>query len=130
MVIHWRLTFDEFILDIIKVFYSVSILSRESVIFTISPQGHTRLDVSTGMLGTVTRLFAEEIAAMLVNSTTPPSITLISLDLLVSAHYFKLDADFKADIGTTKIKYSNSGYILDGIIGARTIIDLNERLYL
>lgn len=67
---------------------------------------------------------------MLVNSTTPPSITLISLDLLVSAHYFKPDADFKADIGTTKIKYSNSGYILDGIIGARTIIDLNERLYL
>lgn len=130
MVIHWRLTFDEFILDIIKVFYSVSILSRESVIFTISPQGHTRLDVSTGKLGTVTRLFAEEMAAMLVNSTTPPSITLISLDLLVSAHYFKPDADFKADIGTTKIKYSNSGYILDGIIGARTIIDLNERLYL
>ena len=41
-----------------------------------------------------------------------------SLDLLAGARYFKLDLDFDADVGASKIKYSDSEDVLDGIIGA------------
>ena len=44
------------------------------------------------------------------------------LDLLAGARYFKLDLDFDADVGARKIKYSDSGDVLDGIIGAQVII--------
>ena len=54
----------------------------------------------------------------------------VSLDLLAGARYFKLDVDFDADVGTGKIKYSDSGDALDGIIGAQAIIGLGERWYL
>ena len=53
-----------------------------------------------------------------------------SLDLLAGARYFKLDVDFDADVGAGKIKYSDSGDALDGIIGAQVLIDLSERWYL
>ena len=53
-----------------------------------------------------------------------------SLDLLTGARYFKLDIDFDADVGTSKSKYSDSGDVLDGIVGAQAIIDLSEKWYL
>ena len=52
-----------------------------------------------------------------------------SLDLLAGARYFKLDVDFDADVGAGKIKYSDSGDALDGIIGTQAIIGLGERWY-
>ena len=52
-----------------------------------------------------------------------------SLDLLAGARYFKLDVDFDANVGTGKVKYSDSGDALDGIIGAQVLIDLSERWY-
>ena len=53
-----------------------------------------------------------------------------SLDLLAGARYFKLDSDFDADIGGSKVKYSDSGDALDGIVGAQMVIGLSERWYL
>jgi hypothetical protein len=53
-----------------------------------------------------------------------------SLDLMAGARYFKLDLDFDADVGASKIKYSDSEDTLDGIIGAQVIIDLSDRWYL
>ena len=53
-----------------------------------------------------------------------------SIDLLVGARYFKLDLDFDADVGASKIKYSDSEDALDGIIGAQAKIALSERWYL
>jgi len=52
------------------------------------------------------------------------------LDLLAGARYFNLDVDFDADIGSRKIKYSDSGDVLDGIIGGQAIMALGERWYL
>jgi hypothetical protein len=53
-----------------------------------------------------------------------------SIDLLVGARYFKLDLDFDADVGASKVKYSDSEDALDGIIGAQAKIALTERWYL
>jgi len=53
-----------------------------------------------------------------------------SLDLMAGARYFKLDLDVDADVGASKIKYSDSEDVLDGIIGVQVIIDLSERWYL
>jgi hypothetical protein len=55
---------------------------------------------------------------------------MVSLDLMVGARYFNMDLDFDADVGASTIKYSDSEDVLDGIIGAQAIIDLNERWYL
>jgi len=52
-----------------------------------------------------------------------------SLDLLAGARYFKLDVDFDANVGTGKVKYSDSGDVLDGIIGAQVLTGLSERWY-
>jgi len=52
-----------------------------------------------------------------------------SLDLLAGARYFKLDVDFDADVGAGKVKYSDSGDALDGIIGAQVLTGLSERWY-
>jgi opacity protein-like surface antigen len=53
-----------------------------------------------------------------------------SIDLLVGARYFKLDLDFDADVGASKVKYSDSEDALDGIIGAQAKIALSDRWYL
>jgi len=53
-----------------------------------------------------------------------------SLDLLAGARYFHMDVDFDADVGPGKIKYSDSGDALDGIIGGQALISLNDRWYL
>ncbi len=53
-----------------------------------------------------------------------------SLDLLVGARYFYLDVDLDADVGAGKIKDSDSGDVLDGIIGAQVLIDLSDSWYL
>ena len=53
-----------------------------------------------------------------------------NLDLLAGSRYFKLDVDFDVDVGTSKIKYSDSGDVLDGIVGAQAIINLSEKWYL
>ena len=53
-----------------------------------------------------------------------------SLDLLAGARYFNLDVDFDADVGTSKIKYSDSGDALDAIIGVQALISLTDRWYL
>ena len=55
---------------------------------------------------------------------------LASLDLLAGARYFKLDLDFDADVGASKVKYSDSEDALDGIIGAQAKIALSDRWYL
>ena len=54
----------------------------------------------------------------------------LNLDILAGARYFKLDLDFSSDIGGSKVKYSDTEDVLDGIIGAQAIIDLSERWYL
>jgi len=53
-----------------------------------------------------------------------------SLDLLAGARYFKLDVDLDIDVGGSKIKDSDSEDVVDGIIGAKAIIDLSDRWYL
>lgn len=53
-----------------------------------------------------------------------------SLDLLAGARYFNMDVDFDADLGAGKIKYSDSGDALDGIIGGQVLISLTDRWYL
>jgi hypothetical protein len=56
--------------------------------------------------------------------------TMLRLDLMAGARYFKMDVDFSVNVGAEKIKYSDSEYVLDGIVGAQAIIDLNEKWYL
>ena len=53
-----------------------------------------------------------------------------SLDLMAGARYFKLDLDLDADVGGSKIKSSDSGDVLDGIIGTQVLFNLNDRWYL
>lgn len=53
-----------------------------------------------------------------------------SLDLLAGARYINLDVDFDADFGAGRIKYSDSGDALDGIIGGQALISLTDRWYL
>jgi opacity protein-like surface antigen len=53
-----------------------------------------------------------------------------SLDLLAGARYFKLDLDLETDIEGSKTKGSDSGDFLDGIIGAKVLIDLSDKWYL
>ena len=53
-----------------------------------------------------------------------------SLDLLVGARYFYLDVDLDVDVGASKSKYSDSEDVLDGIIGAKVFLELNEKWYL
>ena len=49
---------------------------------------------------------------------------------MVGARYFKVDLDLETDVEGTKTKISDSGDVLDGIIGANVIIDLNDSWYL
>ena len=43
---------------------------------------------------------------------------------------FNMDLDFDANVGASKIKYSDSDDVLDGIIGAQVLFDLSEKWYL
>lgn len=52
-----------------------------------------------------------------------------SIDLLAGECCFKLVVDFDAVVGGGKIKYSDSGDVLDGIIGAQVLTSLSERWY-
>ena len=54
----------------------------------------------------------------------------LDLDLLVGGRYFKMDLDVTVESEGSKSKYSDTEYVLDGIIGAQAIIDLSERWYL
>jgi opacity protein-like surface antigen len=53
-----------------------------------------------------------------------------SLDLLVGARYFRVDVDLDVDVGASKTKASDSGDVLDGIIGAQVLLNLSENWYL
>lgn len=53
-----------------------------------------------------------------------------SLDLLVGARYFRVDVDLAVDVGASKTKASDSGDVLDGIIGAQVLFDVSEKWYL
>jgi hypothetical protein len=53
-----------------------------------------------------------------------------NIDLLAGGRYFKMDVDLDVDNGTSKIKSSDSGDVLDGIVGAQAIIELSEKWYL
>lgn len=81
----------------------------------------TKLDIDVKLKGFVSTF---GIAYRVKESDT------VSLDLLAGARYFKLDVDFDVDVGGKKIKSSDSGDVLDGIVGAQAIIDLSERWYL
>jgi len=52
-----------------------------------------------------------------------------SLDLLAGERYFKLDFDLDVEVGGSKTKYSDSEDVLDGIIGAQVLYDLNDSWY-
>ena len=41
-----------------------------------------------------------------------------------------LDVDLDVDVGASKSKYSDSEDVLDGIIGAKVFLELNEKWYL
>lgn len=53
-----------------------------------------------------------------------------SLELLGGARYLWLEADLEFDLGATKLKYSDSGHIWDGIVGMRGKVELADKWYL
>ena len=53
-----------------------------------------------------------------------------SLDLLVGGRYFRLDVDLDADVGGSKSSGSDSGDVLDAIIGSQVTLNLSDRWYL
>ena len=53
-----------------------------------------------------------------------------SVDLLVGARYFRVDVDLDVDVGASKTKASDSGDVLDGIIGAQVLLNLSDKWYL
>jgi hypothetical protein len=53
----------------------------------------------------------------------------LNLDLLAGARYLLLDVDLDADVGGSKIKYSDSEDVLDGIIGFQAEVDFKELWY-
>ena len=53
-----------------------------------------------------------------------------SVDLLVGARYFRVDVDLDVDVGASKTKSSDSGDVLDGIIGAQVLLNLSDKWYL
>ena len=81
----------------------------------------TKLDVDVKMKGYVSTL---GVAYRVIDDDGT------SLDLMAGARYFKLDLDLDADVGGSKIKSSDSGDVLDGIIGTQMLFNLNDRWYL
>ena len=53
----------------------------------------------------------------------------VTLDLLGGGRYFQLDLDLDAEIGGSESKSSDSYYVLDGIVGAQVLYNLNEKWY-
>lgn len=53
-----------------------------------------------------------------------------TLQLLAGARYLDIDVDLKFDIGGSREKYSDSGSVLDGIIGTRVKTCLTNKWYL
>ena len=51
------------------------------------------------------------------------------LDLLAGARYIYLDVDFHANVDAEKIKYADSDYALDGIVGFQGLVQFNDRWY-
>ena len=81
----------------------------------------TKLDVDVKLKGFVSTL---GVAYRIIDDDRT------SLDLIAGARYFKLDLDLDADVGGSKIKSSDSGDVLDGIIGTEVLFNLNDRWYL
>ena len=81
----------------------------------------TKLDVDVKMKGYVSTL---GVAYRVIDADGT------SLDLMAGARYFKLDLDLDADVGGSEIKSSDSGDVLDGIIGTQVLFNLNDRWYL
>ena len=81
----------------------------------------TKLDVDVKMKGYVSTL---GVAYRVIDDDGT------SLDLMAGARYFKLDLDLDADVGGSMIKSSDSGDVLDGIIGTQVLFNLNDRWYL
>jgi hypothetical protein len=53
-----------------------------------------------------------------------------TLQLLAGARYLYIEIDLNFDIGGSREKYSDSGSVWDGIIGARVKTDLTDKWYL
>ncbi len=53
----------------------------------------------------------------------------LNLDILAGARYLHLDVDLDADVGGSKVKYSDSEDVLDGIIGFQAAVPFRERWY-
>jgi hypothetical protein len=53
----------------------------------------------------------------------------LNLDLLAGARYLRLDVDLDADVGGSKVKYSDSEDVLDGIIGFQAAVPFSKRWY-
>lgn len=53
-----------------------------------------------------------------------------TLNLLAGARYLDIEVDLKVDIGGIREKYSDSGSVWDGIIGARVKTSLTDKWYL
>ena len=81
----------------------------------------TKLDVDVKLKGFVSTL---GVAYRIIDDDVT------SLNLMAGARYFKLDLDLDADVGGSKIKSSDSGDVLDGIIGTEVLFNLNDRWYL
>lgn len=54
----------------------------------------------------------------------------MTLQLLAGARYLAIEIDLDVDVGGIKEKYSDSGSVWDGIIGARVKTDLTDKWYL
>ena len=80
-----------------------------------------KVDVDVKLEGFVSTLFA----AYRVQESDMSSV-----DLLVGARYFRVDVDLDVDVGASKTKASDSGDVLDGIIGAQVLLNLSDKWYL
>ena len=80
-----------------------------------------KVDVDVKLEGFVSTLFA----AYRVQESDMSSV-----DLLVGARYFRVDVDLDVDVGESKTKASDSGDVLDGIIGAQVLLNLSDKWYL
>ncbi len=54
----------------------------------------------------------------------------ITINALAGARYLWLEADVEVKVGPSKVKFSDSGHVWDGIVGVRGQVNLSDKWYL